>query len=318
MSGCADDRACCTESIERQPLHVIATARALAADAACAEVVRAWQKRSIDSILLKGPTTAMWLYRDEPRAYNDSDLLVAPDRLADAEATLGELGFVPATQPDAEHSNQWTRSADGSIIDLHSTIWGTTRPPHHVWNELQDWVEPYRIGPATTRALRLPARALHLALHAGQHPDVPKPREDLRRALKQVSLSDWRDAERLAERLWALPLAAYGLQLEPVGRELLRQLPLARAGLVAELEDAPLAIGFARLAAARGLRAKVAVLAEGVLSPPPPSHSTGGIPMPAGSFRREIGRLRWLFAGLVPTIRSIRRARAANWPANRS
>ncbi len=294
--------------------NIIAAARALAVDAACAQVVRAWQERGIDPILLKGPTTAAWLYPAEPRGYNDADLLVAPDRVRETEAMLEELGFAPATQPDAEHSNQWTRGADGSIIDLHSTIWGTTRPPLHVWNELQGWVEPYRIGPVTSRALRLPARALHLALHAAQHPDVPKPREDLRRALERTSLSDWREAERLAERLWALPLMAYGLQLEPIGRELLGRLPLARAGLVAELEDAPLAIGFARLAATRGLRAKVELLAEGLVSPPPQSRSNDAAPTPPGRFRQEISRVRWLLAGLLPTIRSFRRAKASNWP----
>lgn len=298
--------------------NIIATARALAVDAACAEVVRAWQTHGIDSILLKGSTTVAWLYRDEPRAYNDADLLVATERLTEAEALLDELGFAPAAQPDADHSNQWTRSADGAVIDLHSTIWGTTRPPHQVWDELQGWTEPYRIGAVVARALRLPARALHLALHAAQHPDVAKPREDFRRALAQTSMSDWREAECLAERLWALPLMAYGLQLEPTGRELLQQLPLARAGLVAELEDAPLAIGFARLAAASGLRAKLEVLAGGITSPPPPSRSTNGAPRATRRFRQEVSRLRWLLTGLLPTIRSMRRAKAPNWPPARS
>jgi hypothetical protein len=273
----------------------IATARALATDAACAQAVAAWRERDIDSILLKGLSTAEWLYRGEPRGYQDADLLVAPDRVGEAQAVLGELGYVPASEPDSLHAHPWIRSSDGSVIDLHLAVWGANRQPSEVWDELQRWVELQRVGAVQISVLRLPARALHLALHAAQHRDVAGPRRDLRRALARTSRSDWLAAEGLADRIWALPLMALGLQLEPAGREILRELPLARAGLVAELEDAPLAIGFARLAAARGLRAKASVL-------------TGGIARP------HVGaRLRWLMEGLARTARAMRRAKRTNW-----
>lgn len=274
----------------------LATARALATDAACAVVIQAWRKRGIEAIVLKGPSTAEWLYRGECRPYQDADLLVSPDRRLEAGAALHELGFTPASQPDSEHAHPWVRRMDGCVIDLHTTVWGMNRRGVEVWRELECWVEPRFIGRVEVHVLGVPARALHLALHAAQHREVPKPRADLRRALDHTSLSDWRQAEQLAERVWALPLMALGLQLEPTGRTLLRELPLARAGLLAEVDNAPLAVGLTRLAAARGVRGKANVLAKGIA--------------PGGRFGT---RVRWLLTGLPGTVRSIRRAKATRW-----
>lgn len=243
------------------PLGLLATAKALAKDAAGAQVVRAWRERGIDAILLKGASTATWLYGDAARAYEDVDLLVEPGRVSEAEAALHELGFSPWPRRCSDHAHPWLRESDGAAVDLHTTLWGVDQSPRLVWGELRRRTEPLRLGEETVNALSVPLRALHLALHAAQHPDSPERRHDLHRALERAELSDWQAAERLAERLWALPMMGVGLNLEPAGRELLKDLPLARAGLLRAGGGAPLAIGVARLRRAEGARAKASVLA---------------------------------------------------------
>lgn len=281
--------------------HLLATARALATDAASAEVVRAWRQRGIESILLKGATTATWLYEHESRGYVDADLLVDPSHLMEAAAVLTELGFVPASGHFSDHAHPWIRSSDQAVVDLHVTVWGSTRSPQRVWDELRSWVEPLQLGPVRVLALRVPARALHLALHAAQHRDSPARRTDLRRALQRTSLADWRQAEQLADRIRALPIMAVGLELEPAGRELLRHLALTRAGLLVERQGASLAIGFARLRIAQGIRAKASLIAAAVAAEDEDAPD-----------RRRLARARrvgWLLAGLPKTARSVWRAR---------
>jgi hypothetical protein len=278
----------------------LAAVQALATDAACAEVVEAWNRCGIESVLLKGVTTVEWLYRDGSRGYVDADLLVAPPRVGPAASVLTELGFVPAREHVSDHAHPWIRASDHTIIDLHTTIWGLGRPPARTWQELQGWVEPYEIGAVRVRVPNLPARALSLALHAAQHRDVPAKRADLRRALERTTLSQWQEAEELANRLGALPMMGVGLELEPAGRRLLRHLPLARAGLVAATEKAPLAIGFARLAAARGIGGKLGVLTSAMNVPAEERRTRGG----------SLRRFAWLLAGIPRTARGIRRAHA--------
>lgn len=285
-----------TSTAERADL--LATARALATDGACAEVVSAWRARGIDSVLVKGATTASWLYQHEARGYADGDLLVDPARIEDARDVLAELGFAPAPGHFSDHAHPWVRSFPAAVIDLHTTLWGATRAPERVWAELRGWTQPIRIGLTSVAALSVPARALHLALHAAQHGDSAARRGDLRRALERTSLAEWQAAEQLAERIWALPMMAVGLSLEPAGNRLLGRLPLARAGLLAERRHAPLAIGFARLRAAKGVRAKAAVLGA-ALVPDRDDHAR----MP---FARRLG---WLLCGLPRTLLSLARDR---------
>ena len=290
-----------TPTSTAEPAARLATARALATDAACAEVVAEWRARGIEAILLKGATTAAWLYKDEPRGYADGDLLVDPARLRDAEDVLIELGFAPAPGHCSDHAHPWVRTSPPAVIDLHKTLWGANRTPQHVWHELQSWIEPIHMGATTVSTLAVPVRALHLALHAAQHRDSPNRRRDLRRALERTSISQWQEAERLADRIWALPIMAAGLELEPVGKSILQHLPLARAGLVAEHRRAPLAIGFARVRMANGARAKAAVLAGALKADREDAAAHGHL-----AFVRRLG---WLLAGLPGTALSLARER---------
>jgi hypothetical protein len=285
------------EAVDGHARDLVCTAQTLATDAACVEVLRAWDRHAIDAILLKGHTTSGWLYPAQARGYTDADLLVDPDRVIDAAHVLAELGFAPVAWHVSEHAHPWIRESDGATVDLHVTIWGPSRDARWVWRELQRWVVPYELGPVRARALSLPARALHVVLHAAQHREQPRNPEDLRRVLGAVSLADWREAERLADRLWALLPFAQGLMLEPPGRELLAQLPLARAAARAEYEGVPLAVGLARLAMAPGVRGKAAVVAR--------SLQLRGEREPRSWARAQ--RLAWVLARVPATLRGIRR-----------
>lgn len=237
-----------------------ATAWSLAVDAVCAEVVTAWRRGGIEPILLKGPTIAQWLYPDEVRPYGDADLLVDPAQILDAAAILARLGFSPVGHHVSIHAHPWQR-ADGGEVDLHGRLYGLHEPPELVWPELAGWCEPFTVAGVPVRALALPGRALHIALHAAQHAELAKPQEDLRRALASAPGGVWRDAARLADRIGGLPTMAAGLALSPAGEQLIQELPLVRAARVASTDGAPLAIGFARLGEARGAVAKARVLA---------------------------------------------------------
>jgi hypothetical protein len=218
---------------------------------------------------------------------------------------LGELGFAPVGWYVSDHAHPWIRPSDGATVDLHATIWGPNRDAAWVWSELQRMAVPYELGPVRTRALNLPARALHVALHAAQHRDRPRNPEDLRRALAVTSVEQWRVAEELADRLRALAPLAQGLMLEPAGRELLERLPLARAAARVDLNGASLAVGLARLAMASGPREKVAVLLGALRAEEAQTPGLGW----TDRLRARGQRLAWLAAGVPPTVRDRLRAR---------
>ncbi len=71
-----------------------ATARALILDSAAATAVRCLRDVGVESILLKGPVLARWLYDDgSVRTYGDVDLLVSPRHTEAAVAALGAMGY---------------------------------------------------------------------------------------------------------------------------------------------------------------------------------------------------------------------------------
>src|ERR1700684_892861 len=61
-------------------------------DALTAEVAGAFSREGIETIVLKGPVLAKWLYPSEARPYTDSDLIVAPEDGARAVRALERLG----------------------------------------------------------------------------------------------------------------------------------------------------------------------------------------------------------------------------------
>src|SRR2546423_854023 len=125
--------------VDRSPetIRLIPAIAALRVDEVAAEVIGALREAGVPSILMKGASTAAWLYGDgSPRAYVDCDLLVAPADHAAAEATLSELGFeVGVADRDTPGwrlpSHEWFRGQE--IVDLHRTLIGAEASPARAW-----------------------------------------------------------------------------------------------------------------------------------------------------------------------------------------
>lgn len=214
------------------PRQLLVRALSLRVDAVTAEVVTGMRDAGVRPLLLKGPSTRAWLYRDHAlHPYVDTDLLVAPDRYRSAGAVLRGLGFHPMSYSQQGHldSQTWIRDRDSSYVDLHRSVMGVAAPPAEVWRELSANVETLRVAGVEVEALAVPGRALHMALHAAQHSDAshdPKLRDDLARALRVTGDDVWLQAAELARALDASPAFAAGLRLDPAGVRLAQRLGL--------------------------------------------------------------------------------------------
>jgi hypothetical protein len=206
-------------------------ARNFAVDALTAEVAGAFGREGIETIVLKGPVLARWLYPDEVRPYVDSDLMVAPESRARAVEVLERLGFAehcpwmptPLSLEPCAHFNR-----DGIIVDLHCQLSGLDGDPNAIWSHLAASADRQVIGGVE---LRVPDRdmvLLHVVLHAAQHANTVggKPLEDLRRALARLEESRWSSALELARAYQGVSAFAAGLRLLPEGEDLARRLDL--------------------------------------------------------------------------------------------
>lgn len=265
----------------------LTAARTLEVDRVTAEVVAALRTARVRSILIKGPAIARLLYEREPRGYVDSDLLVAPGDIRAAEEVLTALSFEerpvriePALGPP--HARTWTRASDGATVDLHRILAGVGTAPHELWDEMSRMTVTGTVARIEVEMPRPGAQALIVTLHAAQHgPDVAKPLEDLRRAVRTLPDEVWREAAALAGRLDASISFAAGLRYVPEGAALAARLGLPSAGLVEASRRAGsptrMALGFERLASARGARAKLTLLAAELA--PSPRHMRWWFPL---------------------------------------
>jgi hypothetical protein len=296
---------------------LVATAHSLRIDAATATVVPALEAAGIRSIVLKGPALTRWLYDDgTPRPYADTDLLVAPDQLADAEHELSSLDFKKvAYNAGSEHASNWERK-DGAWVDLHHSLPGVGVSPTELWQILAGELQTISIGGVQAQILGRHATALHLALHAIQHgPSWSRPLEDLERALQRFPFEVWESASLLAARLKATAAFAAGLRLLPIGETVASQLGLpversVRLILAAE-GPLPMALGFEALGERRGLRAKLSFLGRELF--PPRSFMRVWSPTAMrgrfGLLLAYLWRPLWLFRHGGPALRAWRRAR---------
>jgi len=228
--------------------------------------------RGIPAILLKGPTIARWLYTGEVRYSQDVDLLVSPAQFGAAQLALAELGYdVPladAASCEIGPNTTTLRNPNGIRIDLHHRLIGTPAvPPERCWDVLSTRTIDYALVTGVeVKALDVPARTMHLALHAAQNgPLNTKPMADLRRGLAQVPFETWRAAADLAASLGSVQAFAEGLRLCEEGRVMADRLVLARSPRNVELElritSAPLeSLFFTRLAETSGLANKAALV----------------------------------------------------------
>jgi Uncharacterised nucleotidyltransferase len=211
-------------------LERLLAVRNLAIDRLAAEVAGEFAAAGIESVVLKGPVLAAWLYPDEVRPYGDADLLVPPGRWDDAVALLVGLGFAdrlaPMAHPRMESFNSTAfirGSADEDNLDLHCAIHGLEAEPERIWTGFGSDTAVQVIGGAELRVPGRPALALHVALHAAHHTE-PKPLEDLRRVLAVADDGLWAQAWALARELDGEAAFASGLRRLPVGEELARRL----------------------------------------------------------------------------------------------
>jgi Uncharacterised nucleotidyltransferase len=287
---------------------------ALRLDAVAGQLSAELRRAGVPSIVFRGPAIRHAFYADASyRAYDDVDLLVPPERLAEARAILARNGFSPVI--DSSQSQPWVRD-DGVTIDLHTTIVGVEADPVSVWEELARDTGTLALG---SEVVDIPTRttlAFIVALHAAQHgASAGKALSDLERALEQVPPDEWGVAATLARRLEALPAFAAGLGLVPAGRERARQLelPAERSAEVAlrVASAPPTAIGLQRLAATAGLASKARVIAVELV--PSPAFMRSMYPIArrgaAGLAAAYAWRPFWLLRHLFPALRARRRAR---------
>jgi hypothetical protein len=303
---------------------VVLTAHALARDLATAQAVETLREVDVRSIVLKGPAIARWLYEDgAPRPYSDSDLLVSPARLGPAAGALESIGYSLvlddrlAPSGDAHHL-MWRRDRDGAKLELHWRLPGVRASTAVAWRRLSAETDRALLAGSEVEFLALPARALHLALHATQDaPERLKPLEDLRRGLRVADGTCWRAAAALAAVLSAQDAFAAGLRAIPEGAVVAAELglPAARRASVVDMRASGAsvrAVNFQRLLSERG--------------PIGTARALGRVVIPSVAFMRwryaeaERGPAslaaayvqRWasLWRDLVPVLRSIVRVNA--------
>ena len=308
------------------------TAANLRVDAATAEVLRAFEAAGVQSILLKGASVTRWLSTAEsPRGYLDCDLLVRPADLTAAERVLSELGFHPILDEREmptwwrEHAMAWSRESDGASVDPHRTLVGVGVDPDQLWLTLAMHTEALKVGKYDARALTVPGRAFHLALHAAQHGAIwSRVLLDLDSAVSAAGEETWAAAAVLAESLQATAAFAAGLRLIPSGRVL-----ADRLGLPADLPTdvairadtaPPVALGLDQLARAKGLRARFAILWHKLVPPTTfmrhwsPQARRGRLGLVLAYLRRPF----WLLARLPTGFRAWWRARRSPGSGSRS
>lgn len=251
----------------------------LRVDAAAAELFRAFDQAGIEARLLKGRAVAAWLY-DEPssRPYTDCDVLIGPGDFERAEEILESLsyarGFDDRGMPPwwREHAAEWVRDSDGLPVDLHRTLPGIGVDVAAAWTLLSADPDEVPVADYEAKTLSIPGRALHVALHAGQHgDDSGTPIADLALAVSTANPRVWGEAAELAAQLDATDALVRGLQLVPAGVELVERLTLPEVGSV-EVElraapSAPTALGFDQLARATNATARAQILARKLVPP---------------------------------------------------
>ena len=206
--------------------------RNLLIDRLTAEVAGEFAAEGIQTLVLKGPVLAAWLYHGELRPYGDSDLMVAPGDWERAVVVLRGLGFSdhlgPLAHPRMESfaSTAFLRDHGGAEpenVDLHCALHGCEGNLESIWASLLAGSEQQVIGGAELRVPGREALLLHVGLHAAHHVKG-KPIEDLRRAVALADERSWREALALAREYEGAPAFVSGLRLLPAGAELARRL----------------------------------------------------------------------------------------------
>ena len=229
--------------------------QALGADSVTREVVVRMRTIGIEPVLLKGPVTAAWLYPHELRSYNDSDLLVHPDRQDEAAQALRQIGFRHLETGESvnekdDHSRTFVRG--GAEVDLHHGLSGTHVSAGTAWSLLTRDLSSLEVSGLEMTTLGPVARTLHIVLHAADSGGkAERTRADLDRAMAATPQSLWAEIVELARGLEAMPAFVAGLRQVPSGAALLATLQVHESPtpyhLLRAANDVPAALGVARL-----------------------------------------------------------------------
>ncbi len=235
------------------PIFRLLAVRNLAIDRLAAEIAGAFAAAGIETLILKGPVLAAWLYPGEVRPYGDADVMVAPANWDAAVALLTGLGFAdhlgPMAHPRMESfaSTAYLRGEDN--LDLHCTLHGLDAGPERTWEAFSADADVLAIGGAELRVPGRPALLLHIGLHAAHHAEG-KALEDLRRGIAKAEAADWERAWALAQRLDGAPTFASGLRLIREGTELAQRL-----GIPEDVRSTRHEIRFEQVPTAEGIEA---------------------------------------------------------------
>jgi hypothetical protein len=185
----------------------------------------------VPSVLLKGPVTARLLYdRPDQHPYGDIDLLVPPRDFARARAALLDEGFRDLgdeVEQAYRSDNEAHLVRGGRCVDLHSRLVGVPlRRAQEAFEVLTEDLDELVLHGTPVPIFSLPARALHLALHAAQSKADGKALRDLARGVDRLPEDAWPAAARLAERVGAEAAFQTGLRRLPEGDALARRLAL--------------------------------------------------------------------------------------------
>lgn len=295
-------------------------------DRLAVDASRCLTEAAVPHVLIKGPTTARWLYRP-PRVYRDVDLLVPHSRARAAAAALSAAGIAHPTagRLGEEASHSWLLvSPVGYEVDLHVTlpmlvVTRRNASVNGLWAALAGHVTPFALEGVDVPALDLAARCVVLVLHAvGNGYSDEASLEDLRRAQQLAGPDVWAEAQQLARELEVQPLFAAGLALA-VGGSLPEHLP--RDARLRLQGDRGLDFQLERLAMARVRDVPMLLLRE--LFPSPgfmryddPSRTRTGTGL-AVAYARRWGRLvvhlpgalrRWLASSRAGSDESARAA----------
>ena len=266
-----------------------------------------FDRANVRALLLKGPSIAAWLYADAiDRPYFDCDLLVRPMDFDAAEWALRSLGYLPMLDRWGlptwwyGHAVPWTHSGGMLCVDLHRTLIGVGADHATVWRVLSAGADEVAVAGLRAPCLGLPARAMHVALHAAQHGPDTQPAADLERALAIADDELWLRAAGIAAELDATEAFVAGLRLAPPGARLATRLGLPDVrSVTAELRartPPPLALGFEQLAQAQSMRARVEIVWRNLA--PSPRLLRGSDPQAAGDWLgvvvAYVRRLLWL------------------------
>ncbi|SMO31863.1 nucleotidyltransferase family protein [Propioniciclava tarda] len=174
-------------------------------DRAAASLVADLRAVGVRALLLKGAATRALLRLPE-RSSADIDVLVAPSGRRPAGALLRRLGY---TRARGIHSENWTHPTRASV-DLHRTLPRVGLSPRQACRVLFAHADELKLGDATVEVLDVPARLVHLAIHATQDA-TQRPKDDLAPAIEVVDTTQWRAAASVARELEVAPTVAWAL-----------------------------------------------------------------------------------------------------------